>query len=405
LSVNKRLWPEKFLPDALDLERGKPVFQPVDEIAQIDAAIDAQSEEAERYYAVLAMDGDDMGQWVSGCKAAPLVSSLAPEAQAYFGGHWPEAAPGLPPANKVPRPLSPGYHAALSEALANFSLYCARPIVEAFRGQLIYAGGDDVLAMTPASTALDCAQALQLAFRGIHPDSPEAHAATEVKEVLKRIFDYAGDPDKHPTGFVTLRKAEGAGVGRAEHLKPNWPLMLMGPKATASVGIAIGHVRSPMQDTIQAARDAETAAKKVPTKGAFALKVLKRSGEAVGFSARWQDAVVAVWGELNAGIHDLSGRFAYRYASLVKALVVTGGGAEGSAYAEAWDPTLAEAVQAELRHVLQQQGDMKADKARDLATRWCGILTAALSPRDYLHFWLTWAFVHRLGNPETHPQP
>lgn len=401
LSVIKRLWADEYLRDRLELESGRPVFQPVNEIAQIDAAIDAQSEEAERYYAVLAMDGDDMGQWVSGCKAAPLLNSLAPQAQEYFRKHWAQTGQGLPQADEVLRPLSPGYHAALSEALANFSLYCARPIVEAFEGQIIYAGGDDVLAMTPASTALDCAQALQLAFRGIPPDSLEAHASKRVKSVLERIFVFTTDPSKHPIGFLTLRKGEGAGVGRAEHLKPNWPLMMMGPKATVSVGIAIGHVHSPMQDIIQAAREAEAVAKKVPDKGAFALKVFKRSGEAVGFSARWQDSVVAVWGKLNADVHDLSGRFAHRYASLIKALVIIGGGPDGASYAPMWDESLKESVEAELRHVLQRQGGVESDKARELATLWCGVLSTALSPRDYLHFWLTWAFIHRLGNPDS----
>ncbi|MCX8090868.1 MAG: type III-B CRISPR-associated protein Cas10/Cmr2 [Verrucomicrobiae bacterium] len=394
ISVIKRLWPETYLPDVLDLDRAKPVFEPVNAVAQVDAAVEGGDEEAEIYYAVLAMDGDDMGQWVSGEKAAPLVNSLAREAQDYFRKHWKQDATGVA-ADQVKRPLSPGYHAALSEALSNFSLYCAAPIVRAFGGQLIYAGGDDVLAMLPARTALDCAQGLQLAFRGVNPAAPEARASAEVKKVLHDLFDY----DRHVDGFLTLRKTARADVGRAAHLKPNWPLMVMGPQATASVGIAIGHVRSPMQDTIQAARDAEQAAKKIPGKGAFCLNVLKRSGEAVGFAAQWQTGVVSVWGELEAGIHDLSGRFAYRYASLVKALVVTGGSHSGARYAEHWNETLREAVTAELAHVFHQQGGMKMLKARELAARWTSALIAALSPRDYLHFWLTWAFIARLTKP------
>ncbi len=397
ISIIKRLWPEEYLKDALDLDRAKPIFQPVDEIAQIDESIESEAEEAETYYAVVAMDGDDMGQWVSGVKAAPLVNSLAAEAQDYFRKHWPKDSEELPASDDVPRPLSPGYHAALSEALANFSLYCARSIVEEFGGQLIYAGGDDVLAMTPASTALDCAQALQLAFRGVHPDSPDTHASRRVKEVLETLFDYS----RHADGFLTLRKSRRGDVGRAEHLKPNWPLLVMGPKATVSVGVAIGHVRSPMQETIQAAREAEKVAKRVPGKGSFSLQVSKRSGEAVGFSARWRDDVVAVWGELNASIHDLSGRFAYRYGTLVKALVVTGGGAGGGTYAQDWDENLKESVEAELRYVFQQQGGVKADKSRELAERWCSGLTKALCPRDFLHFWLTWAFINRLGKSKT----
>lgn len=179
-----------------------------DEIRQLSDNIAAESDSGaepdakHRYYAVLCMDGDDMGQWVSGVRAAPLVNSLADKAGDYFRRHW-KTGLGLPKADQVRRPLS--------------------------------------------------------------------------------------------------------------HLKPNWPFMVMGPKATVSVGIAIGHVRAPMQDTIQAAREAEREAKATPGKSAFALRILKRSGEAVSFAAKWDSGVPAVWSELNAGVHNLSSRFAYRY--------------------------------------------------------------------------------------------
>jgi CRISPR-associated protein Cmr2 len=403
LSVIKRLWPDVYLKEALDLDRGRPVFDPVDEIAQLDAEIDNGSSDVQTYYAVLAMDGDDMGQWVSGTKAALLVNSLAEPAQAYFRKHWPEKAENLPPAEKVLRPLSPGCHAALSEALANFSLYCARPIVEAFGGQLIYAGGDDVLAMTPAPKALDCAQALQLAFRGINPAHEDAHASEAAKRVLEDLFDYS----RHADGFVTLRKSERGDVGRAEHLKPNWPLVVMGPEASASVGIAIGHVHSPMQDTIQAARDAERDAKSVPGKGAFCLRILKRSGESVALAARWQSGVPAVWAELGARVHDLSSRFAYRYAQLVRALVIEGGSAGGARYSPQWTDTLAEAVEAELRHALRNQGQKSLKEASDLARLWHSRLIGddvsrpVLGPRDFLQFWTAWAFVSRISKHDT----
>ncbi len=393
LSIIKRLWPEHYLRAKLELPSGEPVFQPVDKIARLDNLLDDEASEESTYYAVLAMDGDNLGQWLSGAAGVPLVNSLAPEAQAYFRQYWPQAGVGLPPADAVPRPLSPGFHAMLSEALANFSLYCAAPIVTRFGGQLIYAGGDDVLAMTPADSALECAQALQLAFRGVHPEDPTARVSKKVKEVLSQIFDYA----RHVDGFITLKRGDGLGVGRAENLKPNWPLPVMGPKATASVGIAIGHVRAPMQDTIQAARAAEKSAKAVAGKGAFCLNVLKRSGEGVGFSARWSAGVVIVWEELSDAVHDLSGRFAYRYALLVKALVIEGGSATGARYAPVWTAELTESVEAELRHVLRQQGGMSALQAASLADNWRQALIPELCPRNFLHFWMTWAFVNRQG--------
>jgi hypothetical protein len=399
ITVIKRLWSEAYLHDTLEWETWRPDFSSVPEIAQIEKAISADANGGVNYYAVLHMDGDNVGQWVSGAKAAPLVNSLAQQAQDYFRAKWPQTADALPSADKVPRPLSPGYHAAFSEALANFSLYCAGPIVAEFGGQLIYAGGDDVLAMTPAATALDCAQALQLAFRGLHPDSPEAAASIRAKEALKRLFLYPADWRRHPAGFLTLNPAAGA-VGRAAHLKPNWPLMLMGPRATVSVGVAIGHVHSPMQETIQAARDAEAMAKSISGKAAFSLRILKRSGEEVGFTARWADRTVAIWGDLESKAHGPSRRFAHRYASLVKNLVIIGGSETGARYAESWDPVLKDAAVAELRHVLRRQCGCNHSEAAELAECWCSGLIEALPPRDFLHFWLAWAFMDRIGTSE-----
>jgi CRISPR-associated protein Cmr2 len=412
ISVIKRLWPRAYLKGKLNWPDWKPRFESVQDIAAVERDLDALPGEPLKscgYYAVLCMDGDDMGQWVSGVKTPPLERVLAQKAWDYFqngkngeGGWKPSAQDiedGLPPdPTAVRRPLSPGFHAALSEAISNFGLYCAGQIVEAFGGQLLYSGGDDVLAMLPATKALDCAFALQCAFRGEIPDN----ASDSVKRALRWSADNPHGLFEFPAhGFITCKH----GAGKDERLRPNWPLMVPGPKATTSVGIAIGHVRSPMQDTIQAARDAEMAAKAVPNKSAFALDVLKRSGEAVGFAARWESDVVCVWGELEAKIHELSGRFAYRYAGLVKALVVTGGGPDGASYAQDWSETLKEAVEAELRHVLVQQGDFKADKAREQSARWCAILTDALSPRDFLHFWFAWAFVNRLTKPSAPSQP
>src|SRR5207245_11410812 len=106
-----------------------------------------------------------------------------------------------------------------------------------------------------------------------------------------------------------------------EHHRPNWPLMVMRPEATASVGIAIAHVRAPMQETIQAARDSEHTAKSVPGKAAFCLSILKRSGESTQFAAKWETNVAGVWAELASGVLDQTGRFAYRYLQLIRPLL------------------------------------------------------------------------------------
>ncbi|MBK9138132.1 MAG: type III-B CRISPR-associated protein Cas10/Cmr2 [Verrucomicrobia bacterium] len=141
----------------------------------------SERQEGERYFAVLALDGDQIGKWVAGDKCPPFRSQLA----AYTDGNGnPAGALEYFERNSDPdnqgttlkqrfaklldtrRPISPSYHLQFSEALSNFALLCARPIVEAFDGRLIYSGGDDVLALLPADTALDCARALRMAFTG-----------------------------------------------------------------------------------------------------------------------------------------------------------------------------------------------------------------------------------------------
>ncbi len=377
LSVIKRLWARCYLGGKLGWTQTRPRFDSVQDIAQ---AIDAE-EDTDKYYAILCMDGDDMGQWVAGVKAPPLKAALADKAAAYFAEHW----KGEPSAEQVLRPLSPSYHAALSEALGNFSLYAAGPVVRAFGGQLFYAGGDDVLAVLPAQRALDCAAALKCAFQGQVP----AEAPAAVRETLAGLFDLQD-------GFLRCRDH----AGTSEHLRPNWPLLVPGPRATVSIGIAIGHVRSPMQDVIQAARDAERRAKGVPDKAAVCLRVLKRSGESAEFAARLDSGVAAVWEEFSAGLHGFSGRFAYRYLQLLKPLLA----APGGGWQSTWSADLVAACTAELRHTLTRQSGLKSDKAAALAADWMDKLTGpagpagapALSPGGFIHFWMSWAFVHRI---------
>lgn len=388
LTTIKRLYPHVWMKQGLDTQ--VPQFESVEEIAN---AIESESEmpAGPKYYAILAMDGDSMGEWVSGSRTPPWKDILSGEEHdpktplGYFAKHW---GPGW---QDVRSPLTPSFHAALSEALGNFSLYCAGQIVDAFGGQLIYAGGDDVLAMLPAAQAVDCASALQFVFRGMDP--VKHSAAKVVQDVISPLFDFPAE------GFIKCKQ----GIGKGEHCRPNWPLMVMGPKATASVGIAIGHVRSPMQDVIQAAREAEHRAKQVKEKlpdgtvaekGALCLRILKRSGECVEFATRFDSGVPGVWDELAAYRNEQSGRFIYRYLQKLKPLLATV--VDGKVtWEKAWQKDgldLAEIAQAELANSLDQQTSLNpADSERLM----CALGT--LDPENFLHFWMSRAFLNRLS--------
>lgn len=387
LTTIKRLYPFVWLTKSDALDSDAPRFESVQDIAN---AIDSE-EESNKYYAILCLDGDDMGQWVGGTKT-PLLKEVLSGSEndpdtplGYFNEHWGKGW------DQARVPTTPSFHAALSESLSNFSLYCARQIVEAFGGQLIYAGGDDVLAMLPAERAVDCADALQIVFRGIDP-SRSGRSPLLVQKTLSEFFEFPAE------GFIRCLK--GTGIG--EHCRPNWPLMVPGPKATASAGIAIGHVRSPMQDVIQAARDAEHAAKAVEGKGALAVRVLKRSGESVQFAARFDSGVPGIWSELETERNRLSSRFIYRFLSKLQPVLakVVNGRASWEPSWQVNDRDLTIIAGEELRHSLANQSDFKSAEAKDRAERWMPTLQA-LDPENFLHFWQARAFLNRLAEPES----
>jgi CRISPR-associated protein Cmr2 len=70
--------------------------------------------------------------------------------------------------DEVRRPVGPALHAAISEALTNFAIRITHGIVAKHRGELIYSGGDDLLALLPTQTAIACASELEKAL--IAPD-------------------------------------------------------------------------------------------------------------------------------------------------------------------------------------------------------------------------------------------
>jgi CRISPR-associated protein Cmr2 len=220
------------------------------------------------YYAVLVLDGDDMGNWLAGKNSPTVGDALHPKLRAYFDGR-----PGL----AAPRPVAPSLHAAISEALGNFSQAVVPGIVQAHDGELVYAGGDDVLALLPAETALACARALDRAFRG---DDPKGN--------------------------------EGAPAGYYRH--GDRDLLMMGPRASISAGIAVVHYKEDLRLALRLAREAEAAAKQ-SGRNRLSLTIARRSGEHASAWIGW-DLV----GELADAVEvfrEASDRWAYRMRALL----------------------------------------------------------------------------------------
>lgn len=321
-----------------------------------DADDDTPATPGERYFAVIAFDGDDMGKWVSGEKTPEFSNQLAD----YPGGgsleyfQRPAHADKFTQFLKTPRPLSPSYHLQFSECLSNFALHCVRPIVEAHDGRLIYAGGDDVVALLPADSALACANDLQLAFSGRAPSK------SVIKDHDGKVLKTAVIQQKAP-GFLTSKLLHER-TGKLDSTNENLiPFMVPGPAASASVGIAIAHFKSPLQDTVCAAQLAEKRAKRAfaPQKAAVSITVMKRSGETVEWSARWNDAGVAAATTLLDALNQktVSSKFPYRLGELISAYRTQSSGLIGDAKSitsvEGFD--LPSVLAHELRTVLSRQ--------------------------------------------------
>ena len=209
------------------------------------------------YYAVLFMDGDYMGRWLSGThEDLPKIAELLhPKVREQL-----EQQPEWHTVLETQRLISPSLHAAISEALANFALNAVPYVVEELHaGKLVYAGGDDVLALLPLKDTLPVARKLRALFSG------EAKRQSDGD-----IFVEFGS--KQWTGWLDWN-------GRK--------LLTMGNRATASIGIVIAHRLHPLRDVLRQVREAEEDAKESYGRNAICIRWLKRSGEQVQMGAKF----------------------------------------------------------------------------------------------------------------------
>ena len=266
-----------------------------------------------RYYALLYMDGDHMGRWLSGTHEglATLGDILHPEVRATLRND-----PNWQTVLGMKRPITPAVHAAISQALGRFALRLVPHIVEErYPGRLIYAGGDDVLALVPLEDALAVARELRAAFSG------------HIRFVNGDLQVCLGDS---VTGYV------------------EWGdeiFLTMGPQATASMGMVFAHHLQPLDLVLQAVRRAEHEAKHRYGRNALAVEVLKRSGETVTVGTKWSYDTIP---DVMALLIDLIQRFQEEKIS---------GKWPYAVQAEAWmlKELSSDAQKAELRRLLKRQ--------------------------------------------------
>ncbi len=223
------------------------------------------SEPLSSYYAIIKLDGDRMGDLIGNLRSFQDHQNLSAALADY--------------AQKVARELVETVGAAPARLSQHWpDWFSAQPDTFIMPGRLVYSGGDDVLAMVPAASALSIAEALRLAF------------AEQVSQ-----FRYSdGEP------------------------------------ATTSVGIAFAHYTQPLETVLAAARHAEDMAKRSMGRNALTATLMRRSGETRSASCKWeyfeQDHPVSSVQRIEnarrafAGTDQLSSKLAYDVVDLAQIL-------------------------------------------------------------------------------------
>ncbi|GAB4119768.1 MAG: hypothetical protein Fur0026_10260 [Sideroxydans sp.] len=266
---NTALQDAKILPGLLDGDDETKVAQAQRMVKQaFGSALGKDEARLETYYALLMMDGDKMGAILSGDEktgtAIPYHESFHPQVQKGFDQHAAKQ-PLIQTYGQQKRPLSPNRHLAISGALNDFSQTVVRHVVEEEHlGRVIYAGGDDVLAMLPVADLLSTMQRLRHAYSG---DDPEHEGGVWQGLTLQN-------------GFAALKRGNRLQVMR-----------MMGRNATASCGAVIAHHQAPLSAVLRELRAAEKRAKTEGGRDAFSITVIKRSGGALYLTGKWGEPV------------------------------------------------------------------------------------------------------------------
>jgi CRISPR-associated protein Cmr2 len=212
-----------------------------------------------QYLAILRMDGDDMGKWLGGDRTVKLGDTLHPKITEWLETICPKDRPLW----QEPRRMTPATHAAISRACGAFSLKLVPALVHKRLAYLIYAGGDDMLALVSLDDALGLAREIRLAFGG--------HMERE-----------NGQP---VTGF---------NQGRGFYLADGELIQTFGRLAGLSGSLVVFHHKYPLQAAVEESRRAEEWAKALPGKDCLALHIIRRSGQPTRCRLRWTNEAGSV---------------------------------------------------------------------------------------------------------------
>lgn len=237
-----------------------------DKLKEIKGDLEKYKINPSRYYAILMMDGDRIGKWLKGEFNLTIEQSIHPKVVSTMRTIMenPEVSDSIKKSFSYildkNHPNSPSIHQLFSRRLSHFALEEVKKVVEdEFYGKVVYAGGDDVLALLPIDSVFACAYKLQESFKST-----------------------------------------------------------LSSKATASTGITIVHYKYPLYLAIEEARLTEKLAKNEFNRNSFCIKVIKNSGEIRITGGKWRLIprllnIIKMFRE-----EEVSSRFAYKILQLVE---------------------------------------------------------------------------------------
>jgi len=220
-------------------------FPEIQEVARRHEMCSTEGKKA-NYYATLMLDGDRMGGWLSGDNSPMIAEVLHPKIQR----NHPDGEHSIKSILALKRPVSPALHMAISERLTRFAVEFVPTIVRNHKGETVYSGGDDVLAMLPTDEVLQCAQELKNAF-----------SSTDV----------------------------------------------LGNRATVSAGIVIAHHKEDLRIVLRRVREAEQSAKRYG-RNCVCIVAMRRSGEHAAATCSWN-----LLGQLGGLMEEFSNKASDRW--------------------------------------------------------------------------------------------
>lgn len=226
-------------------------------------------------FAVITVDGDHLGKLLLGA-ADQIVARwrdvLHPDVARQLHGDapWQQAWQEL---LDEPRLMGPSLHAFINRVVTTFANRVVPWVVEReYAGRLVYAGGDDVLALAPAAHALDIAARLQ-----------ELWSAAWVVDTRPHEPAWDGSAPWQPDDDRRRFQVVQAVLPAQGELLP-----MLGEHQSLSAGIAYAHFKTPLQLVVEAARGAQSAAKQsTGHRGACAEVLFTRAGAKYGSLLRW----------------------------------------------------------------------------------------------------------------------